>query len=178
MRPSRTQLVIFGIALLGLSLQRLVLHPRFDLVQDVTHYFLFNTGVELLLFGLAFGYAYHLGRTRRAGTPITVARQYLVGGVAAVGCIWAVLFSLTNYLTFDRSVQTLAILLNMAVEFVIPFLFAGLAGVPLGAMYGRADDDEPGGEGQDDADADADSDGAGETDPEDDPFEHAVRSDL
>lgn len=172
MRPSRPQLVIFGIALLGLSLQRLVPPFLFEHVQDVTYYFLFNSGVELLVFGLAVGYAYGLGRTGRAGTPITVARQYLVAGVAAVGCIWAVLFFWSNAPTFDRPVQTLAMLLSTIVGFVLPFLFAGLAGVPLGAMYGREDDDkrdsedddehdserddEHDSEGQDEADADAD----------------------
>lgn len=163
MRPSRPQLVIFGIALLGLSLQRLVSAPLFAHVQDVTYYFLFNIGVELLLFGLAVGYAYRLGRTGRAGTPITIARQYLVGGTAAVGCIWAVLFFWSNAPTFDRPVQTLAMLLNTSVRFLIPFLFAGLAGVPLGAMYGREDDehdserdDEHDSDGQDETDADAD----------------------
>lgn len=167
MRPSRPQLVIFAIALLGLSLQRLVSPPLLAHVQDVTYYFLFNIGVELLLFGLAVGYAYRLGRMGRVGTPITIARQYLVGGVAAVGCIWAVLLFWSNVPTFNRPVQTLAMLLNTTVGFVLPFLFAGLAGVPLGAMYGREDDEDHDSErdedhdseGQDEADADADSGG-------------------
>lgn len=130
MRPSRTQLVLVAIAVGGLLFE---LVPQ-AIDADVS-WALFNGYFLLLDFCvivLALTYGYYVGKTGRAGPPRTIARQYLVAGLVGVAVQWATRFAITprGWEAPDLGVM----LVSSAYGFVVPFVLAGLAGVPLGAM--------------------------------------------
>lgn len=139
MRPSRTQVVLVVLAVLGIAPQLLLGFQGFDVVESITQYYLILIVATLLWYGLALGYGYRLGRDGQAGSPLTVARQYLVAGVVGLAVVFAVQAVLGHSLQFDEPVRTLAMLGNFIIQTVLPFVFAGLAGVPLGAMAAGED---------------------------------------
>lgn len=96
----------------------------------------YSVVVDLVVVALALGYGYRVGKAGRAGSPRAVAREYLVAGLVGI-----VAFLVIGMVVFDFSWQLqwfdFVLVLRMTVDFVVPFVLAGLAGVPLGAMYGR-----------------------------------------
>lgn len=112
--------------------------------------------VDFVAVVLALGYGYRLGRSGRAGSPRIVAREYLVAGLVGVASFFAagVLF-----LEFSIGVRwfDLVLVVRWLVDFVVPFVLAGMAGVPLGSMSGSDATREPATDAEAEPAADADS---------------------
>lgn len=121
-----------------------------------------------------FGYAYHLGRRGAAGSPTTFAMR-LAGAMAVV----AIAFGLLSRWGWPMgsSMPLWLELFSTIVYSTTTFVLAGLAGAPLGAIYGRDGVED---ERSDDGDGEAASDAATEADPAQngDAIEGAIRTDF
>lgn len=133
MVPSRTQLELVALAVTGWCL---LLVPHAIETPAGPTSLAYGVGVDLVVVALALGYGYRVGKAGRAGSPRAVAREYLVAGL-----VGTVAFLVIGMVAFDFSWQLqwfdFVLVLRTTVDFVVPFVLAGLAGVPLGAMDGR-----------------------------------------
>lgn len=136
MRPSRTQVELVGIALGAVAFKQVPYITGFEPGSIVDNsYFLL---IQVCFLTLGVTYAYYHGRTGRAGPPPTVAREFFVAGLVGVVVEWTIRLDFGQSLVAYPEPEMLVILiLNMVVADAVPFALAGLAGVPLGAMYGR-----------------------------------------
>lgn len=90
----------------------------------------FNTAARVLAMLLALGGAYLLGRRAVTADPRRVATTYALAGVAAtvvLVAVWWLTLPRTNHLSFAWAT------VSRVVHFTVPFVLAGMAGMPLGA---------------------------------------------
>ena len=86
-----------------------------------------------LLIALPFLYAFYLGKTGRADSPLAIAARFLAAGI-----LGGLLASLPQPFGADADLVTIiGYRFSRIVHWVIPFTLAGLAGVPLGSRYGN-----------------------------------------
>lgn len=184
MRLSRTHLELFGVGLLvGF------LNLRYSFVYEYVEYeqlgmfemTVIGVSGAFLVAAIPFAYAYHLGREGRAARPPVVAAQFLAVGVVAGTFDFVITRAIQaqNGLYANQPLLEAFLAWFSTIFYVSSTLvLAGLAGVPLGVMYGRSaggeSDDAESADGADDAD---DADGPDEQDNST-PYPDAVRTDV